>query len=234
LLLHTHASENKTEVALIKKRTGLPNVAYLKKLGLLNEHTVIAHGIHLSTSEIGDMVRTRAGLVHCPSSNLKLASGIARISLYLKKGMRVALGSDGAPCNNSMDPFMEMRLAALLQKPMLGPTALPAKQAFELATLGGAQVLGAAEEIGSLAVGKRADIVIVRRDHPSVATVQDPYAALVYSCSGRDVRDVWTDGRQTVRDGVHKIYNSEKVIAFANQQLLELLQRLQDQPRRQA
>jgi 5-methylthioadenosine/S-adenosylhomocysteine deaminase len=226
LLLHTHASENKGEVALVKKRTGLDNVHYLKKLGLLNERTVIAHGIHLTGAEIGSMVKGKAGLTHCPSSNLKLASGIARITLYLKKGMKVALGSDGAPCNNTMDPFLEMRLAALLQKPLFGPTALPAAQAFELATLGGAKVLGAENEIGSLAVGKRADVVTVRRDHVSAATVDDPYSALVYSCSGRDVRDVWIDGRRIIQGGKHLLYDPEKVNAAAKKELKALLRRL--------
>ncbi len=226
LLLHTHASENKGEVALVKKRTGLPNIKYLKKLGLLNEQTVIAHGIHLSESEIDDMVKFKAGLTHCPSSNLKLASGVARIAHYLKRGMKVALGSDGAPCNNMMDPFMEMRLAALLQKPLLGPTALPAHEAFRMATLGGAEVLGAEDTVGSLQIGKRADVVVVRRDHPSVATVSDPYSALVYSCSGRDVRDVWIDGRAIVRDGTHQIFSRVEVRAFAERELKELLERL--------
>lgn len=226
LLLHTHASENKGEVALVKKRTGLDNIHFLKKIGLLGKRSVIAHGIHLSNSEITSMVEAQAGLTHCPSSNLKLASGIARISLYLEKGMKVALGSDGAPCNNSMDPFLEMRLAALLQKPLFGPTALPASQAFELATLGGARVLNAEDRIGSLTLGKQADIAIVKRDHPSVATVQDPYSALVYSCSGRDVRDVWIDGRAIVRDGKHQIYDSTQVQKNAKQQLEFLLKRL--------
>jgi len=226
VILHTHASENKTEVKLVKKRTGLNNVQFLKKLGLLSERTVIAHGIHLTNAEIGDMVKHKVGLCHCPSSNLKLASGVARISLYLQKGMKVALGSDGAPCNNSMDPFMEMRLAALLQKPVVGPTALPAREAFELATLGGASVLNAEEELGSLTVGKRADLVIVKRDHPSVATVSDPYSALVYSCAGRDVRDVWTDGRAVVRNGAHTIYKTEAVTTFAARELEKLLKRM--------
>jgi 5-methylthioadenosine/S-adenosylhomocysteine deaminase len=226
VLLHTHASENKAEVALIKKRTKLGNVQFLKKLGLLTEKTVIAHGIHLSQAEITDMVKNRAGLCHCPSSNLKLASGIAKITSYLKKGMKVGLGSDGAPCNNAMDPFMEMRLAALLQKPMFGPTALPARDAFELATLGGARVLNAETEIGSLTVGKRADITVVRRDHPSVATVADAYSALVYSCSGRDVRDVWTDGRAVVRNGAHLIFKAEDVVRNASVELERLQQRL--------
>lgn len=226
VLLHTHASENNSEVALIKKRTGLGNVHFLKKLGLLSEKTVIAHGIHLSAAEVTDMVKHQAGLCHCPSSNLKLASGTAKISLYLKKGMKVGLGADGAACNNTMDPFLEMRLAAVLQKPLFGPTSLPAREAFALATLGGASLLNAADEIGSLTVGKRADVVVVRRDHPSVATVEDPYSALVYSCSGRDVRDVWTDGRAIVRNGEHLVYNSESVVATAKSELQKLVGRL--------
>jgi cytosine/adenosine deaminase-related metal-dependent hydrolase len=226
LILHTHASENKNEVALVKKRTGLDNVHYLKKIGLLGARTVIAHGIHLTRTEVTQMVKNQAGLTHCPSSNLKLASGVAHIAEYLKKGMKVALGSDGAPCNNTMDPFFEMRLAALLQKPLCGPTALPARQAFELATLGGARVLNAEDRIGSLEVGKRGDVVIVQRDHPSVALVSDPYSALVYSCSGRDVRDVWIDGRAIVRDGQHLLYNAKTVNAFAEKELARLLKRL--------
>lgn len=226
LVFHTHASENKQEVALVKKRTGLPNVQFLKKMGCLHEKSVIAHGIHLNNNEISDMVKTKAGLTHCPSSNLKLASGVARIQLYKKKGMKIALGSDGAPCNNMMDVFAELRLAALLQKPLFGPTALPALEAFELATLGGAAVLNASDKIGSLEIGKRADVVIVRRDHPAVATVEDPYSALVYSCTGRDVRDVWIDGKLIVRDGEHQIFNRNEVNAAARTELTSLLKRM--------
>ncbi len=226
LILHTHASENKGEVALVKKRTGLDNIHYLKKIGLLGKRTVIAHGIHLSNSEITSMVKAEAGLTHCPSSNLKLASGIARITHYLKKGMKVALGADGAPCNNNLDPFLEMRLAALLQKPIFGPTALPAVQAFELATLGGARVLGCDDKIGSLENGKRADVVCVGRDHPSVQGAGDAYSTLVYSCSGRDVRDVWIDGRRVVASGQHKIHDIKAVNLTAKKELSALLQRL--------
>ncbi|MGE0526069.1 MAG: amidohydrolase family protein [Bdellovibrionales bacterium] len=226
LLFHTHASENKKEVELVRKRTGLDNVKYLKKVGCLSAETVLAHGIHLSASEVQDMVRTRAGLAHCPSSNLKLASGLARITTYRRKGMKVALGSDGAPCNNRMDAFTEMRLAALLQKPLFGPTALPALEAFELATVGGAQVLNATESIGSLEIGKRADIAIVDRSHPSVATVEDPYSALVYSCSGRDVTDVWIDGQPIVRGRQHRIYNQPAVLSNAREELQKLKRRI--------
>jgi len=226
LIFHTHASENESEVALVKKRTGLPNIQFLKKMGCLNSKSVIAHGIHLNKAEIKDMVKTKAGLTHCPSSNLKLASGVAKIEAYRKQGMKIALGSDGAPCNNTMDAFMEMRLAALLQKPLFGPTALPADAAFEIATLGGARVLNAEDEVGSLEIGKRADVVVVRRDHPSVFTVRDPYSALVYSCTGRDVRDVWIDGRLIVRNSRHQIYDGNKVNAQAAEQLRHLLRRI--------
>ncbi len=226
LIFHTHASENKTEVALVKKRTGMGNVEFLKKLNCLGPRTVIAHGIHLSRAEMAMMINSGAGLAHCPSSNLKLASGIARIFEYRKRGMKIGIGSDGAPCNNTMDAFAEMRLAALLQKPLFGPTSLPAHQAFELATRGGAQVLGCEAHIGSLEVGKCADIVIVRRDHPSVGTVQDPYSALVYSCSGRDVRDVWIDGKPIVRDGVHQIFTASQIIARSSKELSDLRSRI--------
>jgi len=226
LIFHTHASENKGEVALVKKRTGMDNVKYLKKIGCLNHHTVIAHAIHLSKTEVSDMAEAKAGITHCPSSNLKLASGIAKIYEYKNKGLKIALGADGAPCNNTLDPFMEMRLAALLQKPMFGPTALPAKEAFELATLGGARVLNAEDQIGSLEPGKRADVVTVRRDHPSCATVEEPYSALVYSCSGRDVSHVWIDGRKIVEGGRHQVWDQKNVVDEAKAQLAQLMDRL--------
>lgn len=217
LLLHTHASENKGEVALVKRRTGCNNVEFLNKMGCLNARSVIAHGIHLSAKEVRLMAKTGAGLAHCPSSNLKLASGVAPITEYLRQGLKVGLGADGAPCNNSMDAFLEMRLAALLQKPLFGPTALPAEQAFALATVGGAKVLNASERIGSLVIGKEADVAVVSRQHIGVATVSDPYSALVYSCTGRDVRDVWIAGRPIVRNHLHQIYDVEKVRAEALQ-----------------
>lgn len=226
LIFHTHASENRGEIQLVKKRTGLDNIKYLKKLGCLNKASVIAHGIHLSKSEISDIVSTRTGIAHCPSSNLKLASGIARIAEYKKRKVKLGLGADGAPCNNMMDPFMEMRLAALLQKPIFGPTAMPAREAFELATLGGARLLNAESEIGSLEKGKMADVVLVGRDHPGVATVDDPYSALVYSCSGRDVTHVWTAGKMIVQDRRHLLFKAESVIENARAQMLKLKTRI--------
>ncbi len=226
ILIHTHASESKDEVAAVKRRTGRDNVDYLDSLGMLNEKTVIAHGVHLTKGETNKMARSGTPLVHCPSSNLKLASGIAPIQAYVDAGLKVALGSDGAPCNNSMDAFIEMRLTALLQKPRFGPEALPARTALELATLGGARALGAEDRIGSLEEGKLADVITVDRSHPSVATVENPYSAIVYSCSGRDVRDVFINGREIVRDGRHAFLDEGAVVANAKRERAALMRRL--------
>lgn len=225
LLFHTHASESPGEVRAVKRLTGLDNVDYLASLGCLTSRTVLAHGVHLSRKERNAIVRAHTGVCHCPSSNLKLASGFAPIAEYRRQGMKLALGADGAPCNNMMDPFMEMRLAALLQKPLAGPTVLPAREALAMATIEGAAVLGADRWVGSLEAGKRADVVVVGRGHPSLATVEDPYSALVYSCTGRDVRDVWVDGRAVVRGGRHVVYNPLTVSQVARRELAALRRR---------
>lgn len=226
LFLHTHASESKEEIAFVKKRTGLGNIDYLDHLDLLNSKSVIVHGVHVTKNELKKMIRKQAPLVHCPSSNLKLASGIAPIEEYRKNGLLIGIGSDGAPCNNTMDPFLEMRLTALLQKPKFGPEALPAQSAFEMSTIDGAKLLGKESKLGSLEVGKLADIVTVDRDHPSVYTVENPYSALVYSCSGRDVNDVFINGRQIVRNKRHRIYDEIEVLAKAEVERKKLFRRL--------
>lgn len=226
IVIHTHASENKDEVKLVRKRTGLANIDYFAKLKILNPRTVIAHAIHLSESELKKLVKTKTPITHCPSSNLKLGSGIAEIVKYRKRGLTVGLGADGAPCNNTMDPFLEMRLAAILQKPFFGPDSMPAEEAFDMATMGGAKCLGMENYIGSLEEGKFADVVTVDRSHPSVGTVENPYSALVYSCSGRDVRHVFIHGRQVVDNGKHTFYDEAEVIAEARRELKLLLRRI--------
>lgn len=225
LIVHTHASESLEEIELVKKLTKKDNIVYLDSVGLLNSRSVIVHGVHMSDKELSLMTKKKAKLTHCPSSNLKLASGVAPIEKYRKKGLVIGLGSDGAPCNNSMDPFKEMHLAALLQKPLFGPKALPAVEAFEMATLGGARVLGAEDRVGSLEVGKLADIVVVDRSHPSVCTVQDPYSALVYSCNGRDVKHVMINGQVVVKDLEAKTIDGGFVSARAKEELKALVSR---------
>ncbi len=226
LIIHTHASENIDEVQMIVDKTGMRNIEYFNHLGILNNKTVIAHGIHLDQNEKKQIRDTQTHIVHCPSSNLKLASGIASIHEYVENNMNISLGADGAPCNNSMDPFIEMRLCALLQKPLFGPEALRAERALELATLGGAKALGMQDQIGSIEKNKKADIVIVDKEHPSVSTVIDPYSAIVYSCLGRDVRDVFINGKLIVKNKTHQVFDQKKVLEKAKIEHLKLLDRI--------
>ena len=164
--IHTHAAEQLEEIALVRARYDLDNIAALKALGVAGPQAVLAHCVHVDGAELGVLAASGAHVAHCPSSNLKLGSGLAPVVELLAAGVNVALGADGAPCNNRLDGFTELRLAALLQKARRGPAALPAKEALRLATLGGARALGLDAEIGSLAVGKRADLIVVDRSRP--------------------------------------------------------------------
>src|SRR5205823_4460237 len=137
--LHTHAAETIVERETVLRTTGLEEIAYLDSVGIAGRRAALAHCVWIDTHEMDRLARQGTTVVHCPSSNLKLASGVAKIPEMLAAGCRVAIGADGAPCNNRLDAFTEMRLAALIQKPRLGADALPAAQVLELATLGGAR-----------------------------------------------------------------------------------------------
>jgi cytosine/adenosine deaminase-related metal-dependent hydrolase len=200
--MHTHASENRDECAIVREQTGLDNIAYLEKLGLLGPGAVLAHCVWATPAEQAQLARHGAHVAHCPSSNLKLASGIAPVLELRAAGVNVAIGADGAPCNNTLDGFQELRLTALLHRAHGDARAIGARTALELATRGGARALGLDADIGSLAVGKRADVIVVdaMRLPQAPRGTEDPYAMLVYSGCSRDVRDVLVDGRLVVRD----------------------------------
>jgi 5-methylthioadenosine/S-adenosylhomocysteine deaminase len=199
-LVHTHASESRDEVAMVRRRTGALNVAYLRKVGLCGPRTVLAHCVHVGAGEIRMLARSGATAVHCPGANLKLASGIADVPRLLGAGVNVALGADGAACNNSLDAFHEMRLASTLPLPRSGARAMPASEVLAMATIRGARALGLESEIGSLEPGKRADLAVVDLAAPHLAPVgPDPHATLVYSACKTDVCDVVVDGRWLVR-----------------------------------
>ena len=146
------------------------------------------------SDEMAHLAQDGTHVTHCPSSNLKLGSGIAKIVQLLAAQVNVALGADGAPCNNRLDGFAELRLLALLQKGVLGPEALPAAQALQIATLGGAKALGRDDQIGSLSVGKQADVVVVGQQAPGQLPEHDPVSLLVYGTQGSEVRHVLVDG----------------------------------------
>lgn len=198
--IHTHASENQGEVALVRGRFGKDNIVVLDELGLLGDHICIAHCIHLSAEEKRLLAARGAHVCHCPSSNLKLASGICPVPELVAAGVAVAIGADGAPCNNNLDGFLELRLAALLHKHRTGPRTLPAPEVVRMATLGGAAALGLADRIGSLEVGKRADVIAVDITALHTVPTGSPWSAIAYAAKACDVRHVAVDGKVVVRD----------------------------------
>jgi 5-methylthioadenosine/S-adenosylhomocysteine deaminase len=194
LLVHTHASENRDEVALIKSRTGRKNIDYLADTGLTTHRLCLAHCVWVDASEQSLMAERDVKVLHCPGSNLKLGSGLAPVVEMRKKGISVSLGADGAACNNHLDMFEEMRLAAVLQSVRHQPGALTARDAVHMATREGARALGLEAEIGSIEIGKRADLVLIDGKGP------DPYSTIVYASRGTDVRATVVDGEVLIDD----------------------------------
>lgn len=224
-LLHSHVAEHPDERKAVKKILGDEDIAVLRKWGFKGPRAVLAHGVQLTDKEMDGVASDDTRITHCPSANLKLGSGIARVHEMKKRGIKVALGADGAPCNNNLDPWVELRHAALLAKVRTGVTTLPARQAFELATIDGARALGIDHEVGSLEMGKRADIVVVRIDGPHVEPGGDAWSRLVYGCTSRDVTHVVADGEHVVRDREHTRLDHENVLARARIQAAKLSSR---------
>ena len=221
--IHTHAAETPRELDTVKRETGHDEIAYLDSVGISGPRAALAHCVWVDTDDIAMLARQQTNIVHCPSSNLKLGSGVAPIPEMLAAGCRVGIGADGASCNNSLDVFAELRLAALIQKPRLGPDALPAAQALELATLGGARALGLEGEIGSIEVGKCADLIVLDLDglHAQPEGT-DLMSRIVYSARASDVRHVIVDGRIVVRDGVLKTADVDEIRRDANREARKL------------
>jgi 5-methylthioadenosine/S-adenosylhomocysteine deaminase len=225
VMVHTHASENKTECAMIESETGLRNVAYLDSLGLTGSHVALAHCVHLSDDEIDTLEKTRTNVVHCPSSNLKLGSGIAPIARLLDRDVSVSLGADGAACNNRLDMFTEMRTAALLQKALHGPEVLTAQRTLRMATIDGARAMGLDGEIGSLEAGKRADVAVVRLSGLHATPAADVVSALVYSAEASDVDSVVIDGQLVMRERKLLTIDEAETVRAANVEAGELVKR---------
>ena len=203
LPVHVHVHETRHEVERSVAEHGQRPLARLAGLGLLGPNLISVHSVHLTPEEIALLARHGCSVAHCPSSNLKLASGFAPVAALLAAGVNVALGTDGAASNNRLDLFEEMRLAALLAKAAAGDAqAMPAQAALRAATLGGALALGAQERIGSIAPGKAADLVAVALDDLALQPMYDVVSHLVYACGREHVSDVWVAGERVLRDRV--------------------------------
>jgi len=228
-LFHTHSSENKKEIEEVKKLHNKENIDYFNSIGVLNSRTVLAHGIHVNENEIEILKNQKVNIAHCPSSNLKLGSGIADIPKFLEEGISVSLGADGAPCNNELNIFTEMRLAALIQKPFHGPLAMDAKTVFRLATINGAKALGLGKEIGSVEVGKKADLVLMNLDTPLLSLSNDEeniYSKIVYSAGRNNIDSVMVEGEWKVKNSKSLLYDEKELRATGESELSQLLNRV--------
>ncbi|MDW7674106.1 MAG: 5'-deoxyadenosine deaminase [Bacillota bacterium] len=225
--IHTHASENRGEIQIVEADRGMRNIIYLDKIGLTGPNLILAHCIWLNDEEIGILARSKTKVAHCPSSNLKLASGIAKVPELMKKGALVSIGADGAPCNNNLDQFVEMRTAALIQKPIHGPTSMPAPLVFELATLGGARAMGLEKEIGSIEEGKKADIAIIDLDnlHTNPTETVDLYSQLVYQAKSTDVIYTIVDGKIVMENRQLTTIDEKEIKTNCNKAIVRIAER---------
>lgn len=196
-----HLQESPYEQKVIQERYGKSSTEILRDVGLLRKGLVGNHGVWLSASDRKILRDAQSGVAHCPQSNMKLASGAAPVNDMMKEDMRLGLGTDGAASNNDLDMFEEMAAAAMLGKHSTGdPKATPAARVLEMATLGGARAVGMEDRLGSLEVGKRADVTVVGIDAYRLRPMYDPVSHLVYATKGSDVRHVLVDGRIVMRD----------------------------------
>ncbi len=201
MLVHTHASEQREEIEVVRQATGMDNMAYLASVGLATSRLCAAHCVWVTDAEQAMMAERAVKVLHCPSSNMKLGSGIAPVPEMRTRGINVSLGADGAACSNTLDMFQEMRLAATLQAMRLGPGQLTAREVVSMATREGARALGLDHEVGSIEPGKKADLIIVGHDAPHQQPALDPYTTLVYASRPSDVRYTLVDGDVVARDG---------------------------------
>ncbi|WP_100486130.1 5'-deoxyadenosine deaminase [Sporolactobacillus pectinivorans] len=227
VFVHTHASENRGEIAIVEQDTGMRNIVYLDHIGLAGKRLILAHCIWL-TDEEKEIIRRRGVHVsHCPGSNLKLASGIASVPQMTGMGINIGLGADGAPCNNNLDMFHEMRLAALIHKPANGPTTMDAHHIFRMATIDGAHAVGMGKEIGSLEPGKKADLAILNLNHfhcsPSFGS--DPISRIVYSAISTDVETTIINGKIVMENRQMKTIDKNSVLKESERAISRLMKR---------
>ncbi|MED3573128.1 5'-deoxyadenosine deaminase [Cytobacillus praedii] len=228
--VHTHASENANEILLVEKEHGMRNVVYLDHIGLANERLILAHCVWLDEEEKRIIAERGVKVSHCPGSNLKLASGVAEVPSLLDHQAHVSLGADGAPCNNNLDMFNEMRLAAIIQKPVHGPTAMNARTVFHMATIGGARAVGMENEIGSIEPGKKADLAILNLNdfHVYPSYDIDPISRIVYSATRADVESTIVNGKLLMENRQLKTIDKAIILKESNFAIKRLMKKLEN------
>lgn len=216
--IHIHTHETAKEIEDSLAQYGVRPLRRLDDFAILGPKTVCAHGVHLNDEDIELLLERHSSVAHCPESNLKLASGFCQTDRLLKAGVNVAIGTDGAASNNNLDLLAEMHLAAIMAKAVAkDAAAVPAFQALEMATINGAKAIGMDANIGSLEVGKAADMAAVRFDQLESRPLYHPVSTLVYTCSSRNVTDVWVGGSALLRDRALLSLDSESLIASADE-----------------
>ncbi len=224
--IHIHVSETREEVKNFVEEKGKRPFEYLEEIGFLGKNVLAAHAVHVSRKEMGIMRRRGVRVAHNPVSNMKLAAGIAPVAEYVKAGITVSLGTDGAASNNTLDIFQEMKTCALLQKVSTGDaSAVPAQTVLEFATIGAARALGLDKEIGSLEVGKRGDVILVDLRRPNLKPLSNPVSHLVYAARGCDVCTVVVDGRVVIHEGSFRTLDMAEVCRFAEEEALDLFKK---------
>ncbi len=221
-----HLSEVEEDVRYAKKEFGIMPAELMNQVGLVGRNVVFAHGVWLTEKEWQILASKGASVAHCPSSNMKLASGIAKVPEMLEAGVNVGLGCDGGPSNNCYDMVREMKTASLLQKArLLDPLAMRAETVLEMATINGAKALSLQRDLGSIEVGKKADLILVSLKKPHLTPALNPVSHLVYAAEGSDVETVVIDGKIIMESRNVKTFEEEKVIQEANRRGERLLER---------
>ena len=220
--IHLHVSETLAENEDVQGRYQKSPVQILESSGILDRHTIYGHGVHLSESDVATTARYNGAVAHCPGSNMKLGSGLADIGSYIQAGVKVGLGTDGCSSSNDLDMWQAMRMAAHLIAIKRSPAEVDACAIFRLATIEGAKALGIASRIGSIEVGKCADIVSIELSKPHLTPIHDIFALLVFAVGRGDVTDVWIDGEQVVSASKTTKVDATKIMSQANERVKAL------------
>ena len=219
-----HLAEVKEDVRYAKQNFGMTPFEFIESAGLAGPGSLFAHMVWLTDSDVRRVAETKSNVAHCPSSNLKLASGIPKVPELLDAGANVGLGCDGAPCNNSYDMIREMKIAAVVQKGrLLNPLTMPAATVLEMATVRGARAMGMDFDIGSIEVGKKADLVFIDLKKPHLTPFRNIVSNIVYSAMGSDVDTVMVDGKLLLRRGKSLTLDAERIMGEAQRRQNELI-----------